>query len=102
MVTVERNSGNFVDLTLLGPDGSVVAGGGVYHRRDREERREAASPSDDKLREIAAHRQVRMFEIKLAQGAKPGKGGILPGEKVTAEIASIRGIPPGKASISPR
>jgi glutamate synthase domain-containing protein 2 len=34
---------------------------------------------DDKLREVAAHEQVRMFEIKLSQGAKPGKGGILPG-----------------------
>lgn len=42
-----------------------------------------------------------MFEIKLSQGAKPGKGGILPGIKVTPEIASIRGIDPGKDSISP-
>jgi len=57
--------------------------------------------SDDKLREIAAHEQVKMFEIKLSQGAKPGKGGILPGEKVTAEIAAIRGIPEGEDSISP-
>lgn len=57
--------------------------------------------SDDKLREIAAHPQVKMFEIKLSQGAKPGKGGILPGGKVTAEIAQIRGIPAGVDSISP-
>ncbi|HGG04977.1 MAG TPA: FMN-binding glutamate synthase family protein [Aliiroseovarius sp.] len=57
--------------------------------------------SDDKLREIAAHDQVRMFELKLAQGAKPGKGGILPAAKVSAEIAAIRGIPEGQASISP-
>ncbi len=57
--------------------------------------------SDDRLREIAGHAQVRMFEIKLAQGAKPGKGGILPAEKVTAEIAAIRGIPEGQSSISP-
>ncbi|MFQ5534467.1 MAG: FMN-binding glutamate synthase family protein [Sphingomonadales bacterium] len=56
---------------------------------------------DDKLRKVAAHGQVRMFEIKLSQGAKPGKGGILPATKVTAEIAAIRGIEPGKASISP-
>ena len=42
-----------------------------------------------------------MFEIKLSQGAKPGKGGVLPGEKVTAEIAGIRGIDQGQASISP-
>jgi glutamate synthase domain-containing protein 2 len=57
--------------------------------------------SDDKLREVAAHPQVRMFEIKLAQGAKPGKGGILPAAKVTAEIAAIRGIKAGQASLSP-
>jgi glutamate synthase domain-containing protein 2 len=57
--------------------------------------------SDDRLRAIAAHDQVRMFEIKLSQGAKPGKGGILPGIKVTAEVARIRGIPPGQDSISP-
>ncbi len=56
---------------------------------------------DDRLREIAAHPQLRMFEIKLAQGAKPGKGGILPGGKVTPEIAAIRGIPEGRDSISP-
>ena len=57
--------------------------------------------SDDKLREVAAHDQVKMIEIKLSQGAKPGKGGILPGGKVTAEIARIRGIPEGQDSISP-
>lgn len=57
--------------------------------------------SDARLVEIAAHESVRMFEIKLSQGAKPGKGGILPGAKVTAEIAQIRGIPEGQDSISP-
>ena len=57
--------------------------------------------SDEKLKEVASHEAVRMFEIKMAQGAKPGKGGILPGEKVNAEIAAIRGIPEGQPSISP-
>ena len=56
---------------------------------------------DDRLREVAAHPQVKMFEIKLSQGAKPGKGGILPGEKVTEEIAKIRVIEVGQDSISP-
>jgi len=56
---------------------------------------------DERLREIAAHDQVRMFEIKLSQGAKPGKGGILPGAKVTEEIARIRFIDPGQDSLSP-
>ncbi|TCK03693.1 FMN-binding glutamate synthase family protein [Marinobacterium mangrovicola] len=56
---------------------------------------------DAKLIRAAAIPQVRMFEIKLSQGAKPGKGGILPGDKVNEEIAEIRGIPVGQASISP-
>ena len=57
--------------------------------------------SADRLRELAAHETVRAFEIKLSQGAKPGKGGVLLGAKVTEEIAAIRGIPVGQDSISP-
>jgi glutamate synthase domain-containing protein 2 len=57
--------------------------------------------NDERLAELAALPQVKMFEIKLSQGAKPGKGGILPGVKVTAEIAAIRGIPVGEDSNSP-
>jgi len=49
--------------------------------------------SDDKLREAAAHEQVKMFELKLSQGAKPGKGGILPGSKVNAR--EVTGKPCG-------
>ena len=64
-------------------------------------RDEQGNLSPDKLREVASHEQVKMFELKLSQGAKPGKGGILPGAKVTSEIAGIRGIPEGEASISP-
>jgi len=64
-------------------------------------RDQAGNLSDEKLREVASHPQVRMFEIKMAQGAKPGKGGILPAEKVNDEIAEIRGIPVGQPSISP-
>jgi len=64
--------------------------------------RDAQGGLDDaRLREVAAHDQVRMFELKLSQGAKPGKGGILPAAKVTAEVAGIRGIPVGVDSISP-
>ena len=55
----------------------------------------------DRLSQIAAHEQVKMFEIKLSQGAKPGKGGLLPGSKVNAEIARARGIPLGEDSLSP-
>lgn len=57
--------------------------------------------SEERLAAVAAHEQVKMFEIKLSQGAKPGKGGILPAEKVTEEIAAIRSITVGEASISP-
>ena len=48
--------------------------------------------SEAKLKEISAYPQVKMFEIKLSQGAKPGKGGLLLAEKVTPEVAAIRGI----------
>lgn len=64
-------------------------------------RNDDGSLSDEKLKGVAAHEQVKMIEIKLSQGAKPGKGGILPGAKVTEEIARIRGIPAGEDSISP-
>jgi glutamate synthase domain-containing protein 2 len=57
--------------------------------------------SDTRLAEIAALPQVKMFEIKLSQGAKPGKGGILPAAKVTEEVARIRLIDMGKDSLSP-
>lgn len=57
--------------------------------------------SDEKVRMISLHEQVRMFEIKLSQGAKPGKGGILPAAKVTSVIARTRGIPEGHDSLSP-
>lgn len=57
--------------------------------------------SDKRLKTLAAMDQVKMFELKLSQGAKPGKGGILPAVKVTKEISEIRGIPKGQASISP-
>ena len=57
--------------------------------------------SMEKLAAIAAKDQVKMFEIKLSQGAKPGKGGMLPGAKVTEEIAAIRGLKVGQDAISP-
>ncbi len=55
--------------------------------------------SPQKAKELA--KVVAAFEIKLSQGAKPGKGGVLPAAKVTEEIARIRGIPVGVNSISP-
>jgi len=51
--------------------------------------------------ENARSPQVRMIELKLSQGAKPGHGGVLPGPKVTAEIAEARGVPVGQDCVSP-
>lgn len=79
-----------------GCDLVVQIGTAKYGVRDKE-----GHLSDAKLIELAEKDNVKMFEIKLSQGAKPGKGGLLPAVKVTEEIAKIRGIPPHQASISP-
>ncbi|MGW2087904.1 FMN-binding glutamate synthase family protein [Streptomyces sp. NPDC001880] len=55
----------------------------------------------DKLKDVVAGAPVKAIEIKLSQGAKPGLGGMLPGAKVTPEIAGIRGIPVGEDCASP-
>uniref|UniRef100_B1XUB1 Ferredoxin-dependent glutamate synthase n=1 Tax=Polynucleobacter necessarius subsp. necessarius (strain STIR1) TaxID=452638 RepID=B1XUB1_POLNS len=55
----------------------------------------------EKYTENAIDPQVKMIEIKLSQGAKPGHGGILPGSKVTPEIAEARGVKVGESCISP-
>src|SRR5690242_18152839 len=53
------------------------------------------------FREKAAHPHVKCVSLKLSQGAKPGIGGVLPGAKVTAEIAEARGVPKGEKCVSP-
>ncbi|MEM7333796.1 MAG: FMN-binding glutamate synthase family protein [Chloroflexota bacterium] len=55
----------------------------------------------DMFVENASHAQIKMIEVKLSQGAKPGHGGILPATKVTPKIAKIRGVPLGVDVISP-
>ena len=57
--------------------------------------------SEEKFKERAVLDQVKMIEIKLSQGAKPGHGGMLPAAKVSAEIAETRGVPEGEDCISP-
>ncbi len=57
--------------------------------------------SIDKFVEQASSSQIKMVEIKLSQGAKPGHGGVLPALKVTPEIALTRGVPMGEDCISP-
>jgi len=55
----------------------------------------------DRFAQQAASEQVKMIEIKLSQGAKPGHGGVLPAAKVTPEIARTRGVPLGRDCVSP-
>jgi glutamate synthase domain-containing protein 2 len=55
----------------------------------------------EKFAAAAADPQIKMIEVKLSQGAKPGHGGVLPAAKVTAEIAAIRGVPMGEDCVSP-
>jgi Conserved region in glutamate synthase len=64
-------------------------------------RREDGHFDVDKFEEAARTEQVKLVEVKLSQGAKPGHGGILPGRKVTAEIAAARGVPIGQTCVSP-
>src|SRR5580704_14251081 len=71
-------------------------GSGYFGCRNRD-----GSFCPDKFAEVAVHEQIKMIEIKLSQGAKPGHGGVLPAAKVTAEIAAIRGVPVGEDCISP-
>jgi glutamate synthase domain-containing protein 2 len=64
-------------------------------------RNDDGSFNADKFGANARDPQVRMIELKLSQGAKPGHGGLLPGPKVTAEIAAARGVPIGVDCVSP-
>lgn len=80
------------------PGGDLVweIGSGYFGCRDAEGRFDP-----EKFRDNAASDQVKMIEIKLSQGAKPGHGGVLPAAKVTPEIAAARGVPLGVDCVSP-
>lgn len=82
----------------LEPGGDLVwqVGTGYFGCRSDDGRFDA-----DRFREQAAIESVRMIELKLSQGAKPGHGGILPGVKVTPEIAEARGVQRGEDCVSP-
>ncbi len=64
-------------------------------------RNDDGSFSEERFVENATADQVKMIEVKLSQGAKPGHGGVLPGAKVSIEIASARGVPAGIDCVSP-
>ena len=82
----------------LAPGGDVIwqIGTGYFSCRDKQGRF-----SLDQFTERATLPNVKMIEVKLSQGAKPGHGGILPARKLTQEIIDIRGVEPGKDVISP-
>ena len=82
----------------LDPGGDLIwqIGTGYFGARDKE-----GKFNDDAFRSNAVKPNVKMIEIKLSQGAKPGHGGILPGKKNTPEIAAIRLVEPGTTVFSP-
>ncbi|WP_137126541.1 FMN-binding glutamate synthase family protein [Roseomonas sp. HF4] len=82
----------------LAPGGDIIweIGSGYFGARDAEGRFSA-----ERFAATAANPQVKMVELKLSQGAKPGHGGVLPAAKVSAEISATRGVPMGLDCISP-
>jgi glutamate synthase domain-containing protein 2 len=81
---------------LHGGDLIWEIGSGYFGCRD-----EAGRFSEERYKANALDPQVKMIELKLSQGAKPGHGGMLPGAKITPEIAAARGVPVGVDCISP-
>ena len=81
-----------------GPGADLIweLGSGYFGARAKD-----GSFDPEQFKDNSAPDQVKMIEIKLSQGAKPGHGGVLPGEKVTEEIAEARGVPVGETVTSP-
>ncbi|MCW2982476.1 MAG: FMN-binding glutamate synthase family protein [Conexibacter sp.] len=92
----DTGEGGLTDHHLHGGDLVWEIGTGYFGART-----EDGGFDPDMFREKAAHDQVKMVSLKLSQGAKPGIGGVLPGAKVTAEIAQARGVPEGETCVSP-
>ena len=88
--------GGFAPYHQMGGNVIFQLGTGKFGCRD-----ENGNFSDEAFSNITSHKNVGMVELKLMQGAKPGKGGILPKEKITSEIAEIRKVPMGKDILSP-
>jgi glutamate synthase domain-containing protein 2 len=79
-----------------GGDLIYQVGTGYFGSRDKE-----GNFSPEAFKKTASYPSVKMIELKLSQGAKPGHGGILPAKKNTPEIAAIRGVEPGTEVLSP-
>ncbi len=89
--------GGLSEYHLLGADVVLQIGTGYFGVRDNE-----GNFSIEKLiKKVQKHPAIKMIEIKISQGAKPGKGGVLPSQKISKEIAETRGIPQGQDCISP-
>ena len=88
--------GGFSPYHKSGCDVVWQIGTGYFGARD-----EKGFSLDKVVEKTSQNPQIRLIEVKLSQGAKPGKGGILPAAKITAEIAAIRGVPMGKDCLSP-
>ncbi len=93
----DTGEGGLSDYHLEG-GGDLVweIGSGYFSCRDEQGRFDP-----DSFARRARHPRVKMIELKLSQGAKPGHGGILPGQKVSAEIARTRAVPEGQDCVSP-
>lgn len=88
--------GSVSDYHLMGGDVVYQVGTGYFGCRDK-----AGNFSPEKFKHTALKDEVKMIELKLSQGAKPGHGGILPASKNTKEIARIRGVEPHTDVLSP-
>ncbi len=82
----------------LEPGGDLIwqLGTGYFSARNHD-----GTFSEKKFEEKSKNSQIKMIELKLSQGAKPGHGGILPAKKVTREISEIRDVPMGQDVVSP-
>jgi glutamate synthase (ferredoxin) len=89
--------GSVSEYHMFGADIVCQIGTGYFGCRDENGKFNLAMLKE----KVLSCKNIKAIEIKLSQGAKPGKGGILPGAKVTAEIAKVRGIPEGIDCFSP-
>ncbi len=92
----DTGEGGMTKYHLLGADVVWELGTGYFGARTHD-----GGFDEGEFREKAAHERVRCVSLKLSQGAKPGIGGVLPGGKVTKEIAEARDVPAGETCVSP-
>src|SRR5262249_18053045 len=98
--------GNFAPDTRQGggsPYHRRIGGGIILEVRSRYFgcRNRDGTFNPDEFARVASDDQIKMVELKISQGAKPGHGGVLPAAKVSEEISKIRGVPVGEDCISP-